>query len=150
MSLDLTNWLLSTTDYRADGVFSELHCDDELFSVTLEHAFAQSDSSFAPKLPRGATYTCKVGTGPANGMHVLEHYNQGRPFAAYEVMGVPGHSGILFHVGNTNKDSDGCLLMGEKILTLRDSTWMIFKSQDTFVKFMQTMDGIEEFTLRVE
>jgi hypothetical protein len=137
------SWILTTTDSREDGIFSELHQDDELFAVTLEHAYQQLDGTWAPKLPRGDVYQCE------RGMHILEHYNHGEPFETFEITGVSGHSGILFHPGNLNKDSDGCLLLGEKLVTLKSGVWMVIKSQLTFNRFMNTLDGVNEFTLEV-
>ena len=137
----MSDWLISTTDYRADGIFSEFYQDDELFCRTLEHAYP-NDGSYVPKLPRGATYTC------VRGMHTLEHYNGGKPFETFEITNVPGRTGILFHPGNTNKDSDGCVCTGMTLIS--DKTWMIQRSQDAFSRFMSAMSGVDEFQLRVE
>lgn len=40
---------------------------------------------------------------------------------------VPGYAGILIHIGNTDKDSSGCILVGKN-----DIVGMITKSQVTF------------------
>lgn len=39
----------------------------------------------------------------AGGLQIVE---------TYEVLDVPNRSGILFHIGNTVKDSNGCILIG--------------------------------------
>jgi hypothetical protein len=135
------SWLLSRTDYRADGIFGELYDDSEEFCVTLEHAYVQPDGSYEPKLPNG-TYTCVRGT------HTLEHWNKGQPFEAFEVTGVPGHTGILFHVGNKNADSDGCILIAQKLIQTAPF-WIIQSSLVMFEKFMTEMEGINEFELVV-
>lgn len=131
------NWQLKTTDYRADGIFSELWRHEAKFCVTLEHAFPSGDG-YMPKLPRGATYTCK------RGIHQLEH---GGPFETFEITGVPGHSGILFHIGNFNSNSDGCALMGGTVV--KSATWWINNSKDVFAGFMQALDGVDTFELEV-
>jgi hypothetical protein len=135
------SWLLGTTDYRADGIFSVLYSGETTFCVILEHAF-DHDGAWLPKLPRGVTYTCR------RGMHRLDHYNKGEPFETFEVMNVPGHSGILFHPGNFNHNSDGCLLTGAELKT-ENSEWWITQSGDTFARFMQALAGIDEFELEV-
>ena len=136
-------WQLVTDDYRADGIFSTLFNDNASFCRTLEHAYEDAEGNWYPKLKRGATYKC------VRGMHTLEHYNQGRPFECFEITGVPGHTGILLHVGNLNRDSDGCVLLGNKVVTLNSQQWMVQRSQDTFSKFMSLLDGIDEFDLEV-
>lgn len=135
-------WRLNTTDQRPDGIFSELYSDETRLGVTLEHAFEDRDGNWRPKLPRGVTYTCR------RGMHRLDHYNKGEPFETFEVMDVPGHSGILFHPGNFNRDSDGCILTGSELKT-ENSEWWVTQSRDTFRRFMQTLSGIDEFELEV-
>lgn len=133
-------WHLRTTDYRADGIFGTLWLDDTQFCRTLEHAYASGDE-FVPKLPRGATYLCK------RGQHRLDHYNKGQPFSTFEITGVPGHSGILFHVGNFNKDSDGCVLMGAELVY--GDPWWISQSILTFQTFLHMTEGIDSFELEV-
>jgi hypothetical protein len=136
-------WRLNTTDQRPDGIFSALYSDETRLGVTLEHAYEDADGNWRPKLPRGATYRCR------RGMHRLSHYNKGEPFETFEVMDVPGHSGILFHPGNFNRDSDGCLLTGSELKT-ESSEWWVTQSSATFRRFMQTLSGIDEFELTVE
>jgi Family of unknown function (DUF5675) len=138
----MNDWLLRTTAYRADGIFSELYNGQDLFCVTLEHAYP-NDASWLPKIPRGSTYTC------VRGMHSLEHYNSGFTFATFEVTGVTGHSGILFHPGNFNKDSNGCILTGKQLMQ-DGADWYISHSQETFANFLKALEGIDEFQLRVE
>ena len=44
------------------------------------------------------------------GIHQLSGAAQ--PFETFEITGVPGHTGLLFHPGNTEMDSSGCVLLG--------------------------------------
>jgi Family of unknown function (DUF5675) len=133
-------WVLHTDQTRDDGIFSTLFFNDEKFAVTLEHAFEDADGAYFPKLLRGATYKC------VRGPHQLEH---GPRFEAFEITGVPGHSGILFHVGNFNKDSDGCVLLGASLHT-ESSAWWIDDSLDTFKRFMAAVADVDEFDIIVE
>lgn len=128
---------LKTTDSRPEGIFSDFYLNGTHFCKTLEHAFP-SGEGWMPKLPRNWTYTCKRGT------HQLDH---GDPFVTFEITGVPGHSGILFHVGNFNKDSDGCVLQGAEIV--KDAGWWISHSRLTFQAFMHLLEGVDSFELEV-
>ena len=47
---------------------------------------------------------------------------------------VPGYSGVLIHVGNTEKDSAGCILTG-----INDVPGMVTKSKETFLKLYEVL-----------
>lgn len=133
--------LLSRFLTRSDGVFGHLLYDDgSQFCVTLEHAFLTGTDRYAPKIPPG-TYLC------VRGWHRLHHLAD--PFETFEVTGVEGHTGILFHIGNYNTDSDGCILVG-KDLNESEGIWMISRSRDTFESFMLLHEGQDQFTLTVQ
>lgn len=129
--------------FTADGIFGYLKDDENTLSLsTLEHSFIdESSGRNFPKLSEG-TYTCK------RGMHKLLHTPE--PFEAFEVLGVPDFQGkpvegILFHVGNFNEDSEGCILLG---LASADSS--ILSSRGAFERFMAAQEGVDEFTLEVK
>jgi len=121
------------------GIFGEITSPEgDVLARTLEHAYA-SDDTFLAKLAPG-TYTCK------RGVHKLSNLN---PFEAFEVQNVPWFqgapvTGILFHVGNYNKDSEGCILLGTA-----KGVGCILDSRAAFDKFMALQVGVDEFTLTV-
>lgn len=85
-------------------------------------------------------------------MHLLE--GMARPFEAFEVLNVPPFegkpvTGILFHVGNFNSDSCGCILVGKMVSTRPDGSLMIASSRETFASFMAMQSGVDAFTLVV-
>jgi hypothetical protein len=122
---------LTRKDCTPDGVFSELTDEKGRLSlITLEHSF---DSK--PKVYDG-TFTC------VRGVHRL-HNNI--PFETFEITGVQGHTGILFHIGNYNKDSDGCVLLG---MDRQDD--MITHSAIAFSKFTALLEGVQTFILVVK
>lgn len=122
---------LTRNDFTAVGIFGTIEDDKgKLFLATLEHSFDGK-----PALSDG-TYTC------VKGIHRL-HNNI--PFVAYEIMNVPGHTGVLVHVGNTNADSSGCVLVG--IDREHDS---IRHSLIAFSKFMGFLNDALNFTLVVK
>ena len=68
-------------------------------------------------------------------------------------MNVPDFQGkpvskCLIHIGNFNYDSDGCILIGESMITgLKGGIDMISDSGDTFKAFMFCQSGVDEFQL---
>ena len=109
--------------------------DPGRFCVTLEHSY---DSQ--PKLQPG-TYTCVRGT------HKLHN---GVPFETFEITGVAGHAGILFHAGSYNRDSEGCVLVGHQIVNDPNTgDEMIVGSRVEFKAFMDRLEGVDSWQLEV-
>lgn len=130
----------TSKDYA--GVFGILASEDGKFScVTLEHAYPVFDNNFTSKIPVG-TYVCKIGSYRLEGMT--------QSFQTYEIMEVPAHTDILYHWGNYNKDSAGCILLGKTILIEGyQGPKMITESKVTFQDFMTFLAGVDQFTLVV-
>lgn len=120
-------------EFREDGIFSELMKDGKVIAHTLEHSF-----NMKPKIPDG-TYMCR------RGIHKLENL---KPFETFEVCGVSGHTGILLHIGNWNKDSDGCILVGSGIAQSPQGQ-MVTGSKQAFADFMDLCEGFQSFALEV-
>lgn len=131
--------ILQRLEYREDGIFSELKQDDgSHFCYTLDHAYPQPDGSYKPKLYAGA-FTC------VRGQHRLKSMTHS--FETFEITGVVGHTDILFHSGNVNADSAGCLLLGNVIVD--GPPKQVSNSRVTFQKFMDSLVGIDTFQLTV-
>lgn len=132
---------LIRTQYTADGIFGRVYNSNGVpICYSLEHSYPQTDGTYLPKLSIGK-YTCIRST------HQLHN---GVPFETFEITNVPGHSNILFHAGNFNTDSEGCVLLGHNITKQDGGTHMITTSKTTFKEFMQTLENINEFQLTVE
>ncbi len=149
---------LSRVYYEEDGVFSNLHApDSSLVCVTLEHSYAagkfpvlkpeyrDAPQAWLPKVPPGVFY-CR------RGVHQLHH---GDPFETFEVTGVVGHSGILFHRGNFNEDSEGCLLTGEYSTSAPNPKAggkvcdLVVNTVPAFEAFLKATTGVDIFELEV-
>lgn len=115
---------------KADGIFSDLCSESgvKLYS-TLEHSY-----DCKPKIPNGS-YTC------VRGMHALK---SGSPFVTFEITGVEGHSGLLFHCGNVGAESSGCVLIG----TARKGD-AITESRKAFEQFLELTKNVDSFELIV-
>ena len=131
---------------RDDGVFGELlvYTAEGQIHVcyTLEHVFiedADGMARYVALLKTGKTYLCE------RGIHKLEH---GAPFGTFEIMGVTGHSGVLFHKGNFNEESKGCILLGDDIKALPKG-WAVADSKAAFKRFLSLLEGANVFMLEV-
>jgi len=136
--------MLSATLQRRDvgpgGAFSTLtDAEGSILCLTCEHTYRQDDGTWTPKIPPGI-YTCRRGT------HQLEG---GDPFQTFEVTGIDGHSGLLFHKGNTEADSHGCILVG-MVRGLLDGQPAVLKSALAFDRLMAWADQDDEFLLTVK
>jgi hypothetical protein len=130
--------ILLRVQFNADGILGRLLDADRVqLAATMEHSY-----DGIPKLPAG-TYRC------LRGVHRLPH-RPDHPFETFEVMGVPGHTGILFHVGNFNRDSDGCILLGRTATMTMEGWPMLTQSQTTFDRFMLDLEGVSSFSLQVQ
>lgn len=127
---------LTRTACRPDGIIGSLFdAEGQPLAVTLEHSYGG-----APKLPAG-TYTCQRGKHRLHGMT--------EDFETFEVLGVPVHTGILFHWGNYNDDSEGCILLG-RVSCDSPKGCMVTSSRATFARWMLDLEGVQSFTLAVE
>lgn len=134
------NLTLTRKKFAADGVFGELVSDDgSFFAITLEHAYPQR-KKYKSKIPPGE-YKC------VRGIHRLKDLVE---FETFEVMGVPGCTGIIIHVGNYNEDSEGCILVGSAYGNRANGGQMITSSKQKFTEFMNMQKGVDEFILKVE
>lgn len=96
----MADLILKRDSIDVHGCQSTLLRDGHPWLYTMEHSYGAGDD-WQAKVPAG-TYECVLG----------DHTLHSGPIRTYEITGVPGHSGILFHKGNTEGDSEGCVLLG--------------------------------------
>lgn len=134
--------ILIRESYRDDGIFGRLtDVFGEQIAMTLEHSYPGiNEDNYRAKIPLG-NYVC------IRGIHQL--HSMIAPFTTFEITNIKGHSNILFHWGNYNDDSDGCVLLGEEIMGVGRRPQGITNSRATFQKFMSLQDGALLFNLIV-
>lgn len=140
------NLALNHGDRGAEGIFGTLLSVDEdhFVAATLEHAYPDGEGGWAPRIHPG-TFSCK------RGRHRLA--DMAEDFETFEITGVEGHANLLFHWGNWNENSHGCVLLGEAQAegphAGKNHVEMITNSRAAFARFMQLQEGVDEFTLEV-
>ncbi len=122
-----------------DGYFGEICIGKEHF-FTCERTYKDKKQNTITKVKDGS-YICQ------KGMHRLKV--ESPEFETFEVKGVKGHWGILFHVGNYPTDSDGCILIGEGIGFTNRKTKMLTNSRKAFKRFMEIFKEEDRIRLTV-
>lgn len=117
------------------GAFGMIAWDMRPFAVTLEHTYQKENGRYKVKLAPG-WYTC-----------TRTIYNRG----GYETWlitgeGVGPERRIMFHKGNHEDDSDGCILVGERIEPVRGVPGLV-QSGEGFAELMRLTQGIDKFDL---
>lgn len=74
------------------------------------------------------------------------------------ITGVPDRTLVLFHWGNTEEDTEGCVLVGKRFGVLKvldeDTGHMAYKlatlqSRDAHAEFMAFFEGVDEWLLEI-
>lgn len=121
---------LKTVAVRPDGCFSALLWDGKPFAVSVERTF----EDVRPIIGNGS-YDCQATVFQRGG------------YATFEIL-VDGHTRILFHKGNTEVDSVGCVVLGTSFGQLNGQT-AVLGSQGAYDTFMQLTKGLKSFTMEV-
>jgi len=137
----MTPFELHRVAVRPDGAFGVLLHDGLPFAVTLERTYPTLSSGEAAVLSR----TPKIPVGVHRCTRSFFHRGG---YSTFEVH-VPGHSRLLFHRGNTEKDSEGCILVAESFGELGAEP-AILESVMGFAEFMRRASSVgTEFQLVV-
>ncbi len=120
--------------YTDEGTFGVLLDGGIPFCLTLEREWADNEVGKSC-IPIGE-YVCGRVNSP----------NHGRTF---EVKDVPGRTVILFHKGNIDDDTHGCIILGEQYEPL-DGHSAVLSSGKAMEEFMTRTYGLDEFALTVQ
>lgn len=160
--------ILKYDAYRKDGIFGHFQFagDQVPFCETLSHAYA------VPGPSNTYTYQPIVKAGTVDHPVILEcrrgiHHihakdSQGNPaleeIETFEIIGIAGHGGLLFHPLNYLMQSEGCTGLGAARLRYDSNKdgkvddqddEMITQSRATFAQWMQRLEGVDSFMLQV-
>lgn len=94
-----------------DATLSRVLIDGVFFCFGLEDEYRETKKAAETRIPAG---TYKIGVRDTGGFHNRYakkfYYHRGM----LHVQDVPGFEYILIHIGNTDEDTAGCLLVGDQ------------------------------------
>jgi len=116
-----------------DGTFGVLLDDKVPFCLTVERPWLNNKKGESC-IPFGE-YLCRRMQSPRFGN-------------TFEVINVPNRTAILFHKGNVEDDSHGCIIVGEQYESLYGKT-AVLASGKAMTEFLDRTSGIDEFLFSV-
>lgn len=116
------------------GTFGVLRINKAVFCVTLE--------------PPDKANQKNISSIPVQ-QYVCKRYSSAKYPNTFEVTGVPMRSKVLFHAGNTDDHTAGCILLGQHFGKLNSGQRAVLNSGKTFEAFMNAMHGVKEFHLTI-
>lgn len=119
---------LEQSDQGALGV---LMFDGSIFSYTLEPDMNEPGKLYIPQ-----------------GMYCCQRFHGTKWPNTFEII-VPGHTAVLFHSGNVEADTRGCVLLGATVGKLRCNR-AVLNSGDTFKAFLSFLVKESDFVLFME
>ena len=127
--------LLHRTDYRKGGTRGVLFLPTGDTLHTIENPWADNKQNISC-IPEG-TYDCSP----------RRYYRGG--YETFEVDGVPNRDLILFHIGNTELDVDGCIAVGLTKGTLGGLPAVLSSRPAFFDVFWPAVKDLDAFELKV-
>jgi len=124
---------LKRVAYTPDGTFGVLFDGDIPFCLTLEREWKDNKKGESC-IPIGL-YTCRRFQSPKFG-------------DTFEICDVFGRTYILFHKGNIEDDSHGCVIVGEEYGEYKGKI-AVLSSGKAFAEFKRRTAGLDTFTLRI-
>jgi len=119
--------------YIEDGTFGVLFDEDIPFCLTLEREWMDNERGISC-IPTGI-YTCRRVQSPKFG-------------DTFEICDVPGRSHILFHIGNIEDDSHGCVLVGEMYEKYKGKI-AVLSSGKGYREFKERTRNVNKFQLEI-
>jgi hypothetical protein len=129
----VTSLLLKRFDFRDDRTYGALIGPQGPFIFTLENPWLENKPQVSC-IPFG-TYACRRVQSPRFGN-------------TFEVTGVPGRSHILFHAGNTEADTLGCVLTATTFDPVQGVNGAV-QSKKAFDELMFLLRAVQQFTLHI-
>jgi len=81
--------------------------------------------------------------------YLCQRYSSMKYPDTFQIINVPGRSYVLFHAGNIDEHTKGCILLSQYFGKLKNNR-AILNSGKTFKDFMTLMTGIDRFHLTIK
>ena len=91
----------------------------------------------------------RIPSGPTYRVNYLARSASGRYKDVYHVLDVPSRSGILFHAGNTTRDTRGCILPASAFVRCRTSGAMGIHSRKA-LRQIHAVTNRQDFDLIIQ
>ena len=117
-----------------DGTFGVLIHNNIPFCLTLEPEWQNNKQNISCIPPKH--YTCQKVNSPKFG-------------STFEIKRVPNRTHVLFHKGNVETDTLGCVILGEQFESLNGKC-AILRSGKAFDEFINLTKGLITFNLQIE
>lgn len=82
------------------------------------------------------------------GNYTISRHRSPKFGETFIVNNVPGRSHILFHAGNTDEDTLGCILVGCEYGELKKKP-AVLRSRAAFLLFMNLLSGLDKVNLQI-
>jgi len=115
------------------GTFGVLKINKEVFCVTLEPADLMNKQN--------------ISSIPAQ-QYICQRYTSPKYPDTFQILNVPDRDHVLFHAGNFDDDTKGCVLLAQHFGKIRGER-AVLNSGNTFKSFLAIMAGIKDFHLTI-
>jgi hypothetical protein len=82
------------------------------------------------------------------GQYICKRYSSRKYPDTFEITGIQGRSYVLFHAGNVDENTAGCVLLGSEFGTLGGDR-AILESGKAFNSFINNFKGQDQFRLTI-
>lgn len=120
--------------YRIDGTFGNVYVDKFPVCLSLERPWKDNQRGISC-IPTGHRICSRV--------------NSHKFGNTFEVVNVPGRSDILWHGGNIDDDSHGCIIVGTGFIRWTDGSLAVRDSNAALSRFLAYFVNTNEFSLEI-
>lgn len=125
-----------------------LFVNKKFFCYTLEDMYNNVKIPGKTRIPAGRY---KLGIRKADTPLTLKYRERYPWFKNHiEVLNVPGFTGIYIHIGNTDRDTDGCILVGDSVNNNTITTGLLSNSTQAFKRLYEHIyPNVENLSIEI-